>query len=395
VSVVDALVIALLLAAAWSGFRRGFISSSISFVGAVGGAVLGTTLAPLLMDRVNVISAKVAVGIACIILGIGIGEAAGASLGRALSERLTWRPAKALDRGLGLVGYTAAVLVVTWMVAIPLGSVPLPWLASSVRSSSTLSAVDTVMPTRVRDISARMRQLFDNSGFPAILDPLTPTPNAQVGAPDLALATSAPVVLAGKSVLKIRSIAPSCSRGIEGTGFVIGPNRLLTNAHVVAGTDRVQVQQGDQTLDATVVRYDPNRDIAVLDVPGLNRPALQFASTPGKAPDSAAPVGYPLDGPLTITPGRISSEITLEGPNIYSTQTVSREVFTLRAYVRAGNSGGPLLAADGSVLGVVFGASIDKPEVGFALTAAEVAPVVVAGLRAADTAVSTGACTAD
>ena len=393
-SFVDALVIALLIGAAWSGFRRGFINSTIGLIGAIGGAVIGIKLAPVLMSHVGDNSAKVALGIACVILGVGIGEIAGATVGRALSERVTWRPARALDHGLGLVGHSLAVLVVTWMIALPLGSVPFPWLASDVRSSALLAAVDKVMPDGVRDISTRMRQLFDDSGFPAILDPLTPTPDVQVGEPDPTLASSPALQKAGRSILKIRGAAPSCSRRIEGSGFVIAPGKLLTNAHVVAGTNKVTVEQGNETLSATVVVYDPNRDLAVLDVPEMTRAPLTFDKTPAEAPDSAAPAGYPLDGPFTITPGRIRSRITLSGPNIYSSATVTRDVYTLRADVRAGNSGGPLLAPDGSVLGVVFGAAIDKPDIGFALTDAEVAAVVAQGL-VDDTAADTGVCTSD
>ena len=391
---VDALVIVLLLGAAWSGFRRGLISSLISLVGAVGGAVAAIRLAPLLMSRVQDSAAKVAIGIACVIIGIGIGEVAGSTLGRAIAERVTWRPARALDHGLGLIGHTIAIAIVTWIVALPLASIPSAPVSSAIRSSTVLGAVDKVMPTGLRDISTRMRQLIDTSGFPEILDPLTPSPDVAVGTPDAALAGSAPLRRAGNSILKVRGVALSCSRQIEGSSFVIGPEKVMTNAHVVAGTDTVTVEQGRATLPATVVLYDPDRDIAVLDVPGLTRPALTFAAKAGRPGQSAAPAGYPLDGPFTITPGRVSSAVTLRGPNIYSSATVSRQVYTLRSAVRAGNSGGPLLATDGSVLGVVFGAAIDKPDVGFALTAAEVAPDVAAGL-ADTTAADTGQCTTE
>ncbi len=390
---VDALVIVLLLGAAWSGFRRGLIGSLISLIGAVGGAVAAIRLAPLLMSRVQDTSAKVAIGIACVVIGIGIGEVAGSTLGRALSERITWRPARALDHGLGLIGHTLAVVLVTWIVALPLASVPYPPLAAAVRSSTVLGEVDKVMPDGLRNLSTRMRQLLDDSGFPAILDPLAPSPDVAVGTPDAALAASAPLQRAGNSILKVRGTAPSCSRQIEGSGFVIGPGKLLTNAHVVAGTDTVTVEQGRSRLPATVVLYDPDRDIAVLDIPGLTRPALKFAGKAARSGQSAAPAGYPLDGPFTITPGRVSSEITLRGPNIYSSTTVNRKVYTLRSAVRPGNSGGPLLATDGSVLGVVFGAAYE-PDVGFALTAAEVAPDVAAGL-VDTTEADTGQCTAD
>lgn len=390
---VDALVIVLLLGAAWSGFRRGLISSLISLVGAIGGAVAAIRLAPLLMSRVDDSAAKVAIGIACVVIGIGIGEVAGSTLGRALSERVTWRPAKALDHGLGLIGHTLAIVVVTWIAALPLAAVPYPPLASAVRSSVVLGEVDKVMPDGLRDLSTRMRQLLDTSGFPAILEPLAPSPDVAVGTPDAGLAASAPLRRAGNSVVKVRGVAQSCSRQVEGSGFVIGPEKLMTNAHVVAGTDRVAVEVGRTTLPATVVLYDPNRDLAVLDVPGLTRPALTFAAKAARPGQSAAPAGYPLDGPFTITPGRVSSDIVLRGPNIYSSATVSRKVYTLRSAVRPGNSGGPLLATDGSVLGVVFGAAY-QPDVGFALTAAEVAPDVAAGLTD-DTAADTGRCTVE
>lgn len=134
-------------------------------------------------------------------------------------------------------------------------------------------------------------------------------------------------------------------------------------------------------------------DLAVLDVPDLTAPALPFAADAAASGDDAIVAGFPLDGPYTLTPARVRSTIQLRGPNIYSDATVTREVYTLRAQVRPGNSGGPLLAPDGTVLGVIFGAAIDETDVGFALTADEVAPVVRAGL-ADDTAASTQGCTA-
>jgi S1-C subfamily serine protease len=180
---------------------------------------------------------------------------------------------------------------------------------------------------------------------------------------------------------------------MEGTGFVIGPGKVMTNAHVVAGSDRAGVEVDGKTLDATVVVYDSHRDLAVLNVPDLTAAPLAFATSPAAAGADAIVAGYPLDGPYTLTPARVRSLIELRGPNIYSSETVTREVYTLRSQVRPGNSGGPLLAPDGTVLGVIFGAAIDETDVGFALTAAEVAPVVQAGLSD-DSPASTEACTA-
>lgn len=389
---IDAIVIALVLGAAWSGFRRGFVASMVALVAALGGAILAIRLAPLVMDWFDDSAAKVAVVVACLILGVGIGELAGTTLGRALTDRITWTPAKALDKGLGLVGHGLAILVITWIVAVPIASAPYPWLASAVRSSSVLGAVDEVMPSGMTVVSDRMRQMVDESGFPAILDPLAPSPTTEVAPPDPAVAALPDVITAGESVLKIRGRAPSCNRAIEGTGFVIGPQRMLTNAHVVAGTERVVVEQGEDLLEATVMHYDPQRDLAVLDVPGLDRAVLPWAGEELGSGTDVVAVGYPLDAGLTFSPGRIQTDFTLRGPDIYDSQTVTRGVYTVLADIRSGNSGGPLLDTTGQVVGVVFGAAIDRPDIGFILTEEEVASTVADGLVDAVPA-GTGACT--
>ena len=282
-NIVDAVVIVLLIGAAISGFRQGLIAAMFTLVAAVAGAVAAIRLAPLLMARVDDPTAKVAIGIACVVVGVGIGEVAGSAVGRAISRRISWRPAQAVDRTLGLFGYTLAVLLVIWLIAVPLASVPLPWLSSAIRSSTVLDRVDEVMPSRAWDISAQLREVFNDSGFPAILDPLATTPITAVDPPDPALQSDPAVAAARKSVLKVRATSESCSRRMEGTGFVIGPGRVLTNAHVVAGSSRASVEVGTRTLDGTVVVYDAERDLAVLDVPDLSAPALAFAQSPARA----------------------------------------------------------------------------------------------------------------
>lgn len=392
-NVVDVVVVLLVVLAAVSGFRQGLITAMFTLVSAIAGAVAAIRLAPLLMEHVDDSGAKIAIGIACVIAGVGIGEVAGSAIGRAISKKVSWRPAQAVDRTLGLFGYSVAVLLVIWLIAVPLASVPFPWLSSAIRGSAVLAKVDEVMPTEVQDVSAQLREVFNDSGFPAILDPLAPTPNTSVDPPDQSATSTPGVAAAAQSILKVRATAESCARRMEGTGFVIGPGKVMTNAHVVAGSSRAVVEVGNGTLDATVVLYDSQRDLAVLDVPDLTAPALNFAAKPAEAGSDAIVAGYPLDGPYTLTAGRVRSVIQLRGPNIYSSATVTREVYTLRASVRPGNSGGPLLAPDGTVLGVIFGAAIDEADVGFALTADEVAPVVAAGLTD-DSAAATQECTA-
>lgn len=392
-NIVDIFVVLLVVLAAISGFRQGLITAMFTLVTAVAGAIAAIRLAPLLMELVEDPTAKIAIGIACVVVGVGIGEVAGSTVGKAISKKVSWRPAQAVDRTLGLFGYSVAVLVVIWLIAVPLASVPVPWLSSAIRGSAVLGQVDEVMPTQAQDVSAQLREVFNDSGFPAILDPLAPTPNTSVDPPDPAAGSTAGVAAAGQSILKVRAVAESCARRMEGTGFVIGAGKVMTNAHVVAGSNRAVVEVDGSTLEGTVVLYDAQRDLAVLDVPDLTAPALVFATRDPEPGSDAIVAGYPLDGPYTLTPARVRAQIQLRGPNIYSDATVTREVLTLRAQVRPGNSGGPLLAPDGTVLGVIFGAAIDEADVGFALTAGEVAPVVAAGLTD-DTAASTENCTA-
>jgi S1-C subfamily serine protease len=174
------------------------------------------------------------------------------------------------------------------------------------------------------------------------------------------------------SVVKIRGVAPGCQKVLEGTGFVVAANRVMSNAHVVAGSDTVTVESAGQSYDATVVSYDPNEDISILDVPNLPATPLPFADKPAATGTDALVLGYPGGGDFAATPARIRETIELNGPDIYRTTTVNREVYTIRGTVRQGNSGGPLINRAGQVLGVVFGAAVDDADTGFVLTAKEV-----------------------
>jgi S1-C subfamily serine protease len=194
-----------------------------------------------------------------------------------------------------------------------------------------------------------------------------------VGRPDADLANN-PVVAATKSsVVTIRAVAPSCQKELQGSGFVVSDHSVMSNAHVVAGSNSVTVHDTDGTsYDATVVSYDPRVDIAILDVPGLPAPPLAFANAPAAAGTEAVVMGFPDASSFEATPARIREVINLKGPDIYRTTTVTRQVYTIRGTVRQGESGGPVVDLNGQVLGVVFGAAVDDAETGYALTANEV-----------------------
>jgi S1-C subfamily serine protease len=192
-------------------------------------------------------------------------------------------------------------------------------------------------------------------------------------------------------VVKISGVAPSCSRQIDGSGFVYAPERVMTNAHVVAGVSSLTVESVDSgQLPAEVVLFDADLDVAVLAVDGLEAGPLDF-DTSATERDRAAVLGFPENGPFSDEAARVRTEQQLRSPDIYGDGSHLREVISIRALVRPGNSGGPVVSLGGSVYGVVFAASVSDPDTGYALTADQVADSAQEG-RAADEAVSTGEC---
>ncbi|MCT7658095.1 trypsin-like peptidase domain-containing protein [Mycobacterium deserti] len=228
------------------------------------------------------------------------------------------------------------------------------------------------------------------SGCSGLQDREAPT---AAQAPDPALAQDQVVGLVRPSVLKIRAEAKSCNKLLSGTGFVVGKNRVLTNAHVVAGGDAVTVENGDKDSAARVVSFDPDADIAVLDVPDLAAPPLVLAGYEAKSGAEALVLGFPGAGEFAAMPARIREVNNLDGPNIYQTTNVIRPVYIYTVAGERefhGGSGSPLIDMTGRVLGVVFGNDVQNATTGFALTSAKTATLLPAD--DAYEPVATGAC---
>jgi len=282
-----------------------------------------------------------------------------------------------------------AVLVVSWALGVAVSGASLPWVSKQVRSSEVLSRVDEVMPKEAVDALDSFNDVVGSSFFPRYLEPFAPERIIDVGPPPGRIGRDPDVRRAAASVLKIRG-ENRCDRGVEGTGFLYSPNRLMTNAHVVAGVSDPVLIVGDEEVPATVVHYNEDLDVAVLAVDGLDRPFLRF-DTEGRERQPGAVLGYPQDGPYDVQAARIRSEQRLRSPDIYGNGTVVREVFSIRALVRPGNSGGPLVDADGEVLGVIFAASVSDQDTGYALTAEQVRESAARGVTS-EREVSTGDC---
>jgi S1-C subfamily serine protease len=391
-SVVDLALIGLALLFALSGFRQGLLVSATSILGVVGGAVLGAQLSGPVSDGIDGSNVtRVFAALVVVLAGALLGQVLAGAAGRALRSRVTWEPAKMVDSVVGAVVSAASVLLVAWMVASPLASSPFPQVASQVRQSALVQAVEHVVPDGVRSIYDDMREAITRRGLPDVLDPLTPTDARAVPTPDPALQSSPVVESVQGSVVKIRGIAPSCSRQIDGSGFVYAGERVMTNAHVLAGVTELVVLAEGEEYDAVPVFVDEEVDVAVLAVPGLPQVPLGFAPDEATTGDDAIIMGYPGGGDLYVGSARVRDRGEISGPDFRNTRTVVRDVYALHGQVRAGNSGGPLFAPDGSVLGVVFASAIDDPQTGYALTGPQVDQAATQG-RTATAEVTTGVC---
>jgi S1-C subfamily serine protease len=393
VNLLDIIIVVAALAYGFTGFRNGAVVGALSLLGFFSGAILGAQIAEPLGSHLAHGRAQVPVAIVCVLFLAMLGQLLGTFIGVRLKQRFVRNVGRQVDAGVGSVLGVLSVLLVSWMIAVPLASSPYPSLASEASQSSIVRGVNDAMPDGMRSLYGKLRTFLDQSGFPPVFGDLPSTTIVNVPAPaSLSPAEKRHVRVAAQSTFKVYGEAPSCGRGIEGSGFVVSPHHIMTNAHVVAGTRQVSVVVGSHQLAATVVLYDPDRDVALLDVPDLTARPLRFVGTPAETGDPAVVMGYPQDGPLDVRAARIRARTTVSGSDIYGNSGVRREVYSIRSLVRSGNSGGPLLAADGRVLGVVFATDLRSSDTGYVLTAAEVSGDF-AQARRATAPVSTQGCT--
>ena len=385
----DLILIALAAAFAVAGYRQGFIIGVLSFVGFLGGAAVGAVFSPTIARALVSGPARQAlVAIVVVFIAAMIGQLVASLAGAAVRSRVTWRPVAFVDAVGGAVVSVLSVLLIAWLIGSAVANAPFPAVAGQVSGSVVLRGVDRIMPPTAHVMFSDFRRLLASGPYTQVFGALGAEGALTVPPPDPAVLNAAGVQRARPSVVKIVGVAPSCSRTLEGSGFVFAPQHVLTNAHVVAGVRGGVTVAGHR--HGKVVLYDPERDIAVIYVPGLRAPPLAFASPPNRG-DSAIVAGYPLNEQFTVVPARIGSEQSANSPDIYQAHTVTRDIYAVRAVVRPGNSGGPLLAPSGDVDGMVFAAAVDVSDTGYALTAGEVASDVSAG-RAATAPVSTQSC---
>ncbi|MFD5213651.1 MarP family serine protease [Microbacterium sp. NPDC058345] len=390
-NLVDLVIAVLLIAALAIGLSVGLFAA----LGALLGLVAGGLAAPWVLPWVAKVLPQsewhglIVIGSAVVLLllGASIGSAIGALLRRG-ADRLRLRVVERLLGGLTtLIAGTLAIA----MTGAAVASAGIPVVSSAVASSVVLRTIDRYTPAPLADAAARLHALV-------LGESVLPTIDGLLGPQDLGVApdpgdidiASPQVEAAAASVARISGVAHQCSTIPTGSGFVIAEDRILTNAHVVAGVDAPVVQlPGEPARDGKVVYFDPVDDIAVIAADVDARP-LALGEELG-AGDGGAVLGYPFGGPLRSIPAGVVSATNAPIDDIYGESVADRGVYVLSSDVNPGNSGGPLLALDGAVAGMVFAKDAAREDVGYAMTNAELQPVVE-GLDAAQQSVPTGAC---
>lgn len=392
-TLIDVLLGLVLLSYAVSGLRHGFVVSALSLGGFLAGGALAMILLPSVLGWFPSLedhpAARVAAVLGVVFLLAALGQGFAVALGHRLRPARSARALRGLDSFAGLVVVLVATSVLVWFVAGALRASP---LGPAVGDSRILSVIDRVVPPQTARLFVGFRDLLDREGFPRVFEGIRREPIVPVPAPDPAVAGSAAIAGVADSVVKVVGTSDACHQGQEGSGWVVSRDRVVTNAHVVAGLDTVRVQPEGRgpTHRATVVVFDPERDLAVLSVPGLGADPIPQGADLGRGA-SAVVAGFPLNGPYDLRPARVRQVLIARGADIYGSPGPTREVYSLNTLVREGNSGGPLLDGRGEVVGVVFAKSLDDASTGYALTLREAAPVLRRA-ASASSPVPTGGC---
>jgi S1-C subfamily serine protease len=390
---VDLLIIGLMLLAAVHGLRLGALVQILTFGGFWLGFLLGTVVWVPLLHTSHDDATRAILIVGLVLMTASTFGYMGRVLGTYSNVTLRRHHLGTVDAVLGVGVAIVAVLLSVWLVAAVISSPNSRFtsLDSAVERSDILHSIDSLLP-QAPSVFGDLQNFLNDQGFPQVFSTLTPPSTPSVVTPSSA-ATRALADPAVFSTVKI--LGTACTNEQEGSGFVVGPGLVATNAHVVAGEPGgdTQVVVNGSSYGATTVFFDPSFDLAVLRTNAPLGPPLTISPNLVGRGTQAALLGYPEDGPLTIDPAGVTDEVTAPGKDIYNNGSVTREVYAVDANVLPGNSGGPLMGPGGQVIGVVFSRSTVYPNVGYALTS----PGVLARVQAAasdHSAVSTGPCIA-
>lgn len=370
----DLLILAFVAGAALGGYRAGFVTRVTSWLGLGAGIGIAAVLAPHVLNAFQSsgdpqLRMLIAIGLFVVVASLGatLGEFAGLSLRRLIPPG----PGRQVDRAVGAVAGGLGVVVLLWLLLPALGEVPGDF-ASQVRNSTIARAVDKAAPTAPGPLQS-LRNLVQDADFPQVFDSLRPAPST--GSPP-AQSPLDPAVQDRVAASTVRVTGTACDHVLEGSGFSPESGVIVTNAHVVAGVDQPTVQTvSGRRFRATVVVFDPNKDLAVLRVDGLSVAPLEIASS--HIGDNGAVFGHPGGQvELAVAPARIAQRVQALGRNLYETQLTRRDVLVLASRLLPGDSGGALVNTGGSVIGVAFAIAPDDPNTAYALNSTELRSIL-------------------
>jgi uncharacterized membrane protein required for colicin V production len=384
----DVILLIVILAAAFRGLRRGAAVQVLSYGGALAGLAVGVVLVLLVCPHLSGAHTKTIVVLVLLLVPAAVLATGGRQLGAGLWQRLRRARFGTVDAVGGAVVATGGALVVIWLLASILVNSQFSLVANQINDSKIVRVVTKVMPPIPTALAPAERFLSDE-GLQVVADGLIQLAGP-VPYPSGSLVRAA-ATIADPSTVKV--VAVGCGEIQEGSGFVVGPGLVVTNAHVIAGTESIRVEDAAGDYVAVVELFDPEFDLAVLRAPGISERALTIdPDTVGRG-TKAVVIGYPEGGPLRVDPAGVRSEILATGLDIYGQNPTVRAVYEVQALVRPGNSGGPLVEPDGLVIGVVFSRSPTTPDIGYALASPGVLQRVEKAERLTPaTVVSTGGC---
>jgi S1-C subfamily serine protease len=374
---IDWVILGAVVLLALFGWAQGFLAGILALAGFAAGAWLGTRVAPLVLEGGRESQWAPAFALIGALVAGGVLAASFEGVGARLRSRFSSPAFAAVDGALG----AALTACVGFLIAWVLGAVALqagPDIRRDVQRSAILRQLNAVLPPT----GPLLNTLRALDPFPRI-----DGPEARVPPPRAAIARDPEVAAARDSVVKI--LGTACGVGVEGSGWVAAPGVVVTNAHVVAGQDDTRVlRRGEEpSLPAQAIHFDPRNDLAVLRVDGLDAPALEVARE-AKSGTSAAILGFPLNGPYDVRPGRLGETREVVSQDAYGRGPVRREIVSLRGAVRSGNSGGPMVDGAGRVVTTIFAATVSGPRGGYGVPNA----IVRDALAGAGGAVDTGPC---
>ena len=389
----DLVVLVLILGAGVGGWRLGFLARVIAWAGVVVGLAVGVRFVTRVVTAFGGTRPenRASVAVAFLVLTAILGQTIGLALG-GLSHRIIpmRKPLPRADRLAGALIGSVGVLALLWMV-IPSFATAKGWPARMARGSTIVAAIERWAPRQPARFAAWGRAISD-APYPSALGPLQSPPNP--GPPPGTSITGAVDRRVRASTLLVTGRA--CNEIQEGSGWIAAPGVVVTNAHVVAGERTTTVRDTTgAAMPGTVIAFDPIRDVAVLAVPGLatkKPPPRPLMMANGSAGTNGAVYGHPGGGVLKAAPARVGEEILAVGTDIYRTGTSRRHVYVLAAALAPGDSGGAVVNGRGEIIGMAFAIDPGRSTTAYALTDAEIRPVLRAVLQSDQRPVNTGRC---